>query len=80
MKKAYVWLAAAAFAAWIPMAQAAGDQHQMSDVQHHKTMGAGHHPQASQKPDCDKDKKADEGSETKKINKHEYHESTDTSE
>ncbi|MDX8406543.1 MAG: hypothetical protein R8K50_10415 [Mariprofundus sp.] len=81
MKKAYVLMAAGALAVSIPaIAQAAGDQHQMSDVQHHKTMGAGHHPQTSQKPDCDKDKKADVGLQSGKVNKHEYHDRTDNPE
>ena len=49
MKKVYIWMAAAALAVSIPaIAQAAEDQPRMSDVQHHKTMGAGHHPQNAQ--------------------------------
>jgi len=79
MKKTLILIAAVAFATWLPFAaQAADSQPHMSDMQHHKTMGAAHHPQDAQKPDCDKNKQLHE--ESKKVGKHAYHERTDNPE
>ena len=78
MKKVYVWMAAAALMAWVPVAavQAEGNHQKMSD---HKAM-AGHSHASHHQSDCDKDKKADTKASGSKDGKHAWHERTDNPE